>query len=270
MSMLLTSSLLGGFLAGGLCGSIGVICNRLRLMTMAFAIAHAALAGSALALAAGMDAILVAMLLALATAMLLGPLADQLRISLDLMSMMLFSAYNAMTFIFIVLSPGPALMTESVGQLLWGSILAIKPSYLAYLLSAALASTLFLAIFWGRISPILFDPKLAEAEGVNARLYRYLILILAGVIITLALRITGGFLVFSLLYAPAASSIQLQTRMTRLITSAWILGSISAMSGLGLSLLLDLPSGSCIALAAITIFLGSAIYSRVRALGRVD
>lgn len=270
MSTLLINSLIGGLLAGGLCGSIGMICDRLRLTTIAFAMAHAALAGSALALAVGADITSTAMISALATAMILGPLADKFGISLDLMSMILFSTYNALTFIFIILSPGPTLMTESIGQLLWGSILAIRPGYIAGLLAAVFASVIFLTLFWGRINPILFDPRLAEAEGVNVKLYRYAVLLLAGVITTLTLRLTGGFLVFSLLYMPAASSIQLQSSMKKLLLSAWVIGSASAVAGLGLSFLLDLPAGSCITIAAVILFLGSVTYSRIRARIRVE
>ncbi|MCD6591571.1 MAG: metal ABC transporter permease [Thaumarchaeota archaeon] len=266
MSILLINSLIGGLLAGGLCGSIGMICNRLNLSTIAFATAHAALAGSALALALGLDITSTAMVFALITAIILGPLADRFGISLDLMAMTLFSAYNALAFIFIVLAPGSALMTESVGQLLWGSILAIRPSYLAFLSAATIFSIIFLTAFWGRINSILFDSKLAEAEGVNVSLYKYVILTLVGSIIALTLRITGGFLVFSLLYLPAAASIQLHNNMKNLVISSWILGSISAAGGLGLSFIADLPAGSCITIAAILFFLGSIAYSRLRIL----
>jgi len=264
MSTLLISSLVSGVLAGGLCGSIGVICNRLKLTTIAFSMAHAALAGSALALAVNADLISLAMVFAFLTATILGPLADQLRISLDLVSMILFSIYNALTFIFIIMAPGPTLMTESIGQLLWGSILAIRFSYIAYLTAAAAISISFITIFWGRIGSLLFDPRLAEAEGMNVRLYKYAILILAGAIITLALRITGGFLVFSLLYLPAAASLQFQSTMRRMIASSWILGSASASIGLGISFLLDLPAGSCITIAAVILFAAAVIYSKLK------
>jgi len=264
MSMLLVNSLISGVLAGGLCGSIGVICNRLRLTTIAFSMAHAALAGSALALALNVDMISLAMGFAFLTATILGPLADHLRISLDLVSMILFSLYNALTFIFIIMAPGPTFMTESIGQLLWGSILAIRFSYIAYLTTAAVMCLAFIIIFWGRISSLLFDPRLAEAEGVNVKLYKYAILILAGAIITLALRITGGFLVFSLLYLPAAASLQLQSTMQKMIFSSWILGSASASMGLGISFLLDLPAGSCITIAAVILFISAIIYSKLK------
>jgi len=201
MSSLLINSLVGGMLAGGLCGLIGSICSKLNLTTIAFCLAHAALSGSALAVAVSADPIIMATALALSTATILGPLAIRLRIPLDLVSMSLFSIYNALTFIFILMAPGPALMTESIGigQLLWGSVLAIRPSYLAYLIALVAATVFFMTTCWGRISSLLFDMRLAEAEGVNVRLYKYAILILAGIVITLTLRITGGFLVFSLL-----------------------------------------------------------------------
>ncbi len=264
MSMLLVNSLIAGSLAGGLCGASGVISNRLNLTTIAFAMAHAALAGSALALALDMDLLPLAMGLAVLTAILLGPLSDLLKVSLDLISMTLFSVYNALTFIFILLSPGPALMTEKIGQLLWGSILAIRPSYILILVLVSAAYTTFFTVFWRRLSSMLFDLKLAEAEGVNVKLYKYVLLTVIGVTVALALRITGGFLVFSLLYLPAAASLQLFSTMKKLIAFSWILGSVSSSAGLWISLFSDLPVGSCIVMAAVIVFLGSAVYSRVR------
>ena len=261
--MLFINSIVGGIFAGGLCGAVGALCSRLRLMTMAFSMAHAALAGSALALALGADMTSLAMLFAIMTAIMLGPLADYLGISLDLISMTLFSLYNALTFIFIISAPGPALMTESIGQLLWGSILAIRPTYIAYLLTASIIIIAFLAIFWGKISSILFDIKLAEAEGVNVKAYKYVILVIAGAAITLALRITGGFLVFSLLYVPAAASLQRQASMKGIIASSWVLGSASASMGLAMSFLYDLPAGSCITLAALILLASASAYSKL-------
>lgn len=232
--------------------------------TIAFAMAHAALAGSALALATTTDPILIGMFFAFATALILGPLADHFRISLDTMSMIMFSVYNALTFIFLILSPGPTLLTENVGQIFWGSILAIKPSYLITLATIVILYLAFFKIFWRRVSALLFDLKLSEAEGVNVQVYKYVLLAMTGLTVVLALRITGGFLVFSLLYLPAASSIQIFDTLKKFIAFSWVLGSASAILGISLSLLTDLPTGSCIVIAALLFFIGSATISRVR------
>ena len=265
MSLLFISSLLAGILAGGLSGCSGAICGKLNLNTIAFAMAHAALAGSAIALSAGWDPLPLAMALALLTALILGPLADHFRVSLDTMSMILFSIYNALTFIFLILSPGPTLFTGSVGQILWGSILAIKPGYLAILASLSLGYLMFLWIFWGRLSAILFDPRLSEAEGVNVRLYEYALLAVTGIIVVMALKITGGFLVFSLLYIPTAAALQLFNTLKKFLAASCLLGSASASLGLAFSLATNLPAGSCIVIVAVLIFLASTIISRVKA-----
>ena len=128
--------------------------------TIAFASAHAALAGAALSLLTGGDPIALGLMFALITAVLLGPLADYLKVPLDTVSMTLFSVYNALAFIFLILSPGVTLASEKVGQILWGSILAITSTYLVVLITLTIVYTMFIVMFWGRISSILFNPCL--------------------------------------------------------------------------------------------------------------
>jgi len=258
------NSLAAGALAGSLCGCAGAICSRMRLSTIAFAIAHAALAGSAISLLLGQEPILLGILLAILTSLILGPISDRLRMPLDTTSMMLFSIYNALTFISLVLSPGPTLASEKVGRILWGSILAVTPSYLIVLLSLAALYLLVLRMFWGRVYSILFDSRLAEAEGVNVKLYTYMLMTLAGVIIVFALRITGGFLVFSLLFIPSASSLQVSESLKKRIMTASIIGAISSILGILLSFSLNLPVGSCIVIGAAAIFSILALISAVK------
>jgi len=122
ISTLLLNSIIAGFVAGSLCGCTGTICGRMRLSTIAFTMAHAALAGSALSLLLGWNYLITGMLFAVFTAIILGPLSDVLRISLDTASMTLFSIYNALTFIFLIMSPGPTQArrsAESSGEASW-------------------------------------------------------------------------------------------------------------------------------------------------------
>jgi len=235
----------------------------MRLSTIAFTMAHAALAGSALSLLLGWNYLITGMLFAVFTAIILGPLSDILRISLDTASMTLFSIYNALTFIFLIMSPGPTLSSEKVGGILWGSILAITPTYLIILITISIIYVMILQIFWGRISSILFDPRLAEAEGVNVKFYTYTLLILAGMIVVFALKITGGFLVFSLLFIPSATSIQISRSLRGMILTSSIIGGLSSTIGILMSFILNLPVGSCIVIGAATIFAATSIASSI-------
>ena len=263
ISTLLVNSIIAGFVAGSLCGCTGTICGRMRLSTIAFSMAHAALAGSALSLLLGWNYLITGMLFAILTAIILGPLSDILRISLDTASMTLFSIYNALTFIFLIMSPGPTLSSEKVGGILWGSILAITPAYLIILMTISIIYLMILQIFWGRISSILFDPRLAEAEGVNVKFYTYMLLVLAGMIIVFTLKITGGFLVFSLLFIPSAASIQISKSLKGMIFTSSIIGGLSSTIGILMSFILNLPVGSCIVIGAATIFAATSIASSI-------
>lgn len=262
--LLLFLAALSGALAGLVCGSTGVLINRMGLTTIVFAVAHGALAGAAMSLALNTDPLATGMLVALLTAVVLGPLADSLNIPRDMVSMSLFSLYNALAFIFIAFSPGAALAAERVGELLWGSVLAVTWSYLIILVALTGFYLLFVGVFWRRLLPIFFDRRLAEAEGLNTRLYSYTLIALAGVVIAFSLRIVGGFLVFSLLYLPAVSSLQLSERMERIFLLSALVGAGAAASGVFLSFLLDLPTGSSIIVCAVVILLGASILAYLK------
>lgn len=262
--LLLLLAAASGALAGYVCGSVGVLINRMGLNTIVFAVAHGALAGAAMALATGSNPLLTGVGLALLTALILGPLSDALNIPIDMVSMTLFSLYNALTFIFILLSPGTALATERIGEILWGSLLAVTRDYLVILLTLAMIYSIFIGVFWRRLLPIFFDRRLAEAEGLNTKFYSYVLIAVAGVVIAVSLRIVGGFLVFSLLYLPATSSLQLSENIKRIFSASALLGAASAASGVLVSFALDLPTGSSIVICAVAILAGVSVAAHLR------
>ncbi|MCX8176212.1 MAG: hypothetical protein N3E48_03140, partial [Candidatus Bathyarchaeota archaeon] len=65
ISMLIFNAIIAGAMAGSLCGCTGILCTRIGLNTIAFATAHAALAGAALSLVVGGDPIALGLILAL-------------------------------------------------------------------------------------------------------------------------------------------------------------------------------------------------------------
>ncbi len=237
-------------LAGILCGSTGVLASKLGLRTVAFSMSHAAMAGAAVGLYAGLNPEAVAFALAAATAVALGPLAEHSRIPSELVSMALFSGYTAMAFIFTYLSPGTALSTRTLSLVFWGSVLAVTQGYIILLLASIISIAFLLVAFWPQFSTIFFDRKIAEAEGINTKAYIYMATIITGVTVILILKLVGGFLVFSLLYTPAAASIKVGRTLKRMVLSAALLGSLSGVIGVTISLLADLPVGACISLSS--------------------
>ena len=83
--------------SGVLCGLTSIFIYRLRMLTIGFSVAHGALAGAALSMLLQLDPLTLSFLFAFLTALILGPLADILRVPLDLVSMTVFSLHSIST-----------------------------------------------------------------------------------------------------------------------------------------------------------------------------
>lgn len=257
-------TLLGSLLAGMLCSLLGVFVVRMNLSSLGFAMSHAAFAGAALGLMVTvLDPLWMAILFAVGTAAILGPLAEASRMKEDAIVGAIFPLMMALGLIFISLTPSAGIGSGAL-SLLWGSILGITMNDVIKL--AVLASVILVAIggFYKEFLAILLDRKLAAASGINARRYTYLILFLTALTVALSLRLTGGLLIYTLMILPASAAYQLLYDVKKVLILAPLLGMFAAMGGFLLSLGADLPIGSSIALAATALFLVSMILSPKR------
>jgi len=248
---LILEALISGVLGSYLCSTLGFYILRLRLTTIAFTVAHAALAGAAIALVLGTDMTYLAISFSLIAAVVLGLLHDALPHAMDSICMTLFSFLNAVALLAIYYSNAVVLATASVSAVLWGSILAVTRDKLLLLTLLSIFFTVYVVAYRKHLDTVLFDRRLAEAEGINTRLHTTLLLIITSVTISTVLRIVGGFLVFTLLYVPSAlaSALGLSTvRQRRLVP---IFGIVAVVTGLYVSLLLDLPVGVSIAMVTV-------------------
>lgn len=262
ISHILIHAITSSVVSGALCGTSGALLMRLRLTTIGFLMAHAALAGAALGVYLGVDLTSLSLLFVVITGLILGPLSDVLRLPSDLLSMSLFSLYTALALIFVYFSPGTALSAEAVSSILWGSVLAVTTGLLTLLISLLVIMALFILAFRLQLLATLYDRKLAEAEGVSVSIIIYSLIFLGGIIVALTLRVTGGFLVFSLLFNPSAAAFQLSDDIRKVIVLSAVLGAISAQMGLFISLHLDLPVGASIALMSSVTLASASLFSK--------
>lgn len=252
-------SIVSALFAGGLCGAVGFHVQRFGVTTMSFGIAHAALAGAALGLLLGVDSTMSAMLLALIIALFMGIVLIRISYGRELISMAIFSASSAIALFAIYVSSAKVLATTSVAIILWGSLLAITFEKLVLLITLSILFSLYIVACRVHIDAILYDKKLAEAEGVNVQLHTLILLFFTGAVIAIALKLTGGFLVFTLLYNPVATALQIAKSARKQLVLSSILGSISAITGLIVSYIIDLPVGATIALTSTTILIITCI-----------
>ncbi len=257
-------TLLGSLLAGLICSLMGVFVVRMNLSSLGFAMSHAAFAGAALGLAiSAFDPLWMAIVFAVAIAAILGPLSEVSRLEPNTIIGATFPVMMALGLIFINLAP-----TAGVGSgalsLLWGSVLGITMADVLKLAILGVVMGILLIGFAKELLAILLDRKLAAASGIHTRIFYYLVLFLTAVTVALALRVTGGLLIYALMILPASAAYQLLYDIKKVFLLAPVLGVLSALGGFLLSLGADLPIGASIVLGAAAIFFASVALSPKR------
>jgi ABC-type Mn2+/Zn2+ transport system permease subunit len=129
---------------------------------------------------------------------------------------------------------------------------------LIYLVTLFAATLSILYFVWKELFAIMFNRKLAEADGINTKPYIYLIIFLAGIVITFSLKLVGGLLIYALLFNPASTVLQFSENMRKVVVASPLIGMVTTVTGLFVSLFFDLPVGSCIVIVS-TIFFAIAL-----------
>jgi len=256
-------ALIACIFAGFLMGLIGVFVVRMRLSAIGYSMSHGAFAGAALGVATATNPLVTGLLFASGTALIIGPVADKARLHADTITSIVFPLNMALAFVFLTLAPEVGLSSQ-VANVLWGSIISMTNSDLLYL-TTLFAVTLAVVYFvWKELFAIMFNRKLAEADGIKTKPFVYLIIFLAGVVITFSLKLVGGLLIYALLFNPASTVLQFSENMRKVVVASPLVGMATTVSGLFVSLFFDLPVGSCIVIVSTIVFVVALLLSPKR------
>jgi ABC-type Mn2+/Zn2+ transport system permease subunit len=250
-------------LAGFLTGLIGVFVVRMRLSAIGYSMAHGAFAGAALGVATAINPLATGLLFASGTAFMIGPIADKARLHADTITSIVFPLNMALAFVFLTLAPQVGLSSQAA-NVLWGSVISMTNTDLVYLVTLFAATLAIVYFVWKELFAIMFNRKLAEADGINTKLFIYLIIFMAGVVVTFSLKLVGGLLIYALLFNPASSALQFSENMRKIIIASPLIGMATTISGLFASLSFDLPVGSCIVIVSTAVFAISLLLSPKR------
>ncbi len=259
-TQLLLTSLIATGAAGYVCSTSGVFVVRMNLSAIGFTMSHAAFAGAAFALWLEFDPLWGAILFATATAMILGPLSEKARLRAEVILGFLFSLLMALGFVFLNMVPGEAASGVAL-RIIWGSILSVSRVDVLYLLVLSVAILLFTIGFLKEIMSVLFDRKLAEASGVNTRMFYYAILLVTGLAVAFSLKLVGGLPVYALIINPASTAYQFLNDMKRIIWVSPVVGIVTSLAGFAFSLQFDMPVGSSIIIVSAATLAVSIVLS---------
>lgn len=260
---LLITSITGAILAGFSCSTMGVFVVRMNLASIGYLMSHAAFAGAAFGLMTSIDPLISAILFSLATAFVLGPLAEKARLESNIVIGFLFSIMIALAFIFLNFIPGQA-ATGTALRILWGSIFAVDVNDILFLVLLSFGLVLFITLFYKELVAVMFHRKLAESAGINTKLFYFAVLFFTGFAVSLSLQLVGGLLVYALIINPTSTAYQFFYDFKKIIIVSPVIGIGSCLVGFWLSLITDFPIGASIVIISALLFIGAIVISPKR------
>lgn len=149
---------------------------------------------------------------------------------------------------------------------LFGSILTIRQTdvYLAVLFSVVIIGVVFL--YYHDLFSMTYDDQFAKVTGIKTSNLNTLLAILTGITIVIGIRVIGTILISALIIFPTVIAMQFGQGFKRTILIGVTTQVIIVVSGLMLSYLYDLPSGSAIVLLNGFVFLAISLYNGFRRL----
>lgn len=247
------------FIAGGLvaivAGSVGYFLVLRNLTFAGHALSHVGFAGAAGSVLVGASPLWGLLVFTLMAAIGMGLLGDRLR-GRDVAVGIILSLALGLGVLFLYLYSTHATQATAI---LFGNVLSVSLKTVWALVALTAVSVCSLAAI---SRPLLFAtlaPELAEAKGVSLRLLSVLFLVIVAVAVAEAAQIVGVLLVFALMVGPAATALQLTSRVGLGIGLAVLLALAETWLGIALAYTTDWPTSFWIVALSCAAYFASAI-----------
>ena len=138
---------------------------------------------------------------------------------------------------------------------MFGSILAMSHSDVVLSVFLSAAVMILYVLFYNRIFAVTFDETFSSATGTRTRLYNMVIAFLTAITVVLGMRMMGTLLISSLIVFPSLTAMRVCRKFKATILLSAVLSVICFMLGLTVSYLCSVPTGACIVVTDIIVFL---------------
>lgn len=241
-------------IVGLVCGVVGCFVVLRGLAFIGDALAHAVFPGVVLSYLVDKTVILGALVFGVITALGIGLLGRNRRVSEDSAIGILFAAFFALGVVLISREVG---FRRDVASLLFGNILGISSTdILTTLVLAAVVLGVTLLLL-KELTLVAFDSTMARAAGYPVFALDMVLLLLVTTTIVISLQAVGNVLVLALVVTPPATARLLTDRLGRMLVVSPIVGFLSGVVGLLGSYHADTAAGASIVLASTAFFLAA-------------
>lgn len=149
---------------------------------------------------------------------------------------------------------------------LFGTVLGVSDEDIYLSIWIALYTIICIVIFYRQLFITSFQPTIAETMGISSKTIHYFLMLLLSFVIVASLRSVGVILVVAMLITPAATALLLSDRLKVVIVTSGLIGVLSAVSGLVLSIVFDTTPGPAMTLCATAFYFLAVLFSPVQGL----
>jgi ABC-type Mn2+/Zn2+ transport system permease subunit len=247
-------ALVAAILVGTVCAVVGTYVVLKGLAFIGDAVSHAAFPGVVASFLLGTPYFLGAAVAAVGTALSIGFVSRRTQLRLDTTVGVVFAGTFALGI--FMYSTIHGFVMDLMG-LLFGNVLLISFDDLLGLVVLGLLVLAVIVVLWKELLYATFDPLGAAASGLPVELLEYVYLAVVALTIVVSLKAVGIILVVAMLVTPAATAQLLTVRFGRMMALAILVGIVSAVVGLYVSLWADAASGATIVLVETALFVAA-------------
>ena len=247
----LQRALLAGLFIAVACALLGVFLILRRDSMLGHGLSHITFAGVALGLLVNILPLLMALAVAVVTALIMTGIKEKAGLHGDT-AIAIFSSLGLA--VGIILASLARSFNVDLLSYLFGEILAIGglEVWLSVVLASIVVATV--SINYRKFLYVTFDRESARASGIKVARLDVLMTVLTAVTVVLGMKVVGILLVSALIVIPAAAGLQVASSFRQAMLVATLVSVVSVIVGLAVSLSLDFPASGSIVLISFLVF----------------
>ncbi|KYC53370.1 MAG: high-affinity zinc transporter membrane component [Candidatus Methanofastidiosum methylothiophilum] len=239
------NAIMAGVLAAIACGIIGSYVVVKRLVFISGGISHAAFGGIGLGLFLGYNPLLVAILFSVFSSSILGIISRKAYQREDTLIGAMWAIGMAFGIFMIYQTPG---YVPDLASYLFGNILTVSRQDIFIMLILNIIIGIVVFSRYNEFLAFSFDEEFSEVTNVPVMKTYIILLSLVALTVVILVSVVGIILAMALLTLPAATASLFTNSLKKMIILSLIMGIIYMLLGIGISFLLDQPSGATIVL----------------------
>lgn len=249
-----------GMILGFMLAALGVLATLRKMAFFGEGVAHASLAGIAIAVLTGLAPIPVAIIWAIIVAILIFFLEEETKLSSDTSIGILFTTSMAAGVVLMNFSEGfqPELLS-----FLFGNILTITQIDVWLIAIAAVVIITWFFTFLRPLTLMSLSEETAQVKGIHVKTQKLLFYLALAIATVLGVKILGIILVSALIILPPSIARLYTNSFKSYVFNSIISAEMMIIIGLTGSYLLDVPSGASIVIAGATLFAFTSLLTKL-------